>query len=76
MSWEGPDPTRDEDRYYEDAAMVPAALLGPEIGSESWVRDEIAAGRSGDEHDRSTLSAGSHRGASPRSTPRLSGSLT
>lgn len=30
MSWELPDPTRDEDRYYEDESMVPAALLEPD----------------------------------------------
>jgi hypothetical protein len=27
VSWERPDPPRDEDRYYEDEAMVPASLL-------------------------------------------------
>jgi hypothetical protein len=29
MRWEGPDVERDEDRYYEDESMVPAALLTP-----------------------------------------------
>jgi hypothetical protein len=39
-----PDKTRDEDT----AAQRPR----PEIGSENWVRAEVSAGRSGEEHDQ------------------------
>jgi hypothetical protein len=39
-----PDKTRDEDT----SAQRPR----PEIGSVAWVAQEIAAGRSGEEHDQ------------------------
>ena len=46
MSWEGPDKYRDEDICSRDEA-----ICRPEIGSEAWVRAEIAAPRPGEEHD-------------------------
>jgi hypothetical protein len=43
VSWEGPDKERDEDRYYEDESMVPAALLS--LDSPFGGSSEVEAAR-------------------------------